>query len=67
MKTNTGEHITPMQAAKRAYVMLGEQASCDFDEAATCAGVVEAEKRELIAFGRHLKTIADRVRKYLKV
>ena len=67
MKTTQGTATTPLKAAKRAYVQLGQQAEMDEDDALEAADIEAATPKERADFRRHLKTADRRVRKMLRV
>jgi hypothetical protein len=67
MKTTQGTATTPLKAAKRAYVQLGQQAEMDEDDALEAADIEAATPKERADFRRHLKTVDRRVRKMLRV
>jgi len=67
MKTTQGTETTPLKAAKRAYVRLGQQAEMDEDDALEVAEIEAATAKERADFRRHLKTVDRRVRKMLGV
>lgn len=67
MKTTQGTATTPLKAAKRAYVQLGQQAEMDDEDALEAADIEAATPTERADFRRHLKTVDRRVRKMLRV
>jgi hypothetical protein len=67
MKTTQGTETTPLKAAKRAYVLLGQQAELDEDDALEAADIEAATPKERADFRRHLQTVDRRVRKMLRV
>ena len=67
MKTSEGTTTTPLKAAKRAYVQLGEQAEMDEEGALEAAEIESATPKERADFRRHLIIVDRRVRKMLRV
>jgi hypothetical protein len=67
MTTTDGKKLTPLKAAKLAYVEFGGQAEYDMPDALEHIGVEHSTFRERSDFYRHLQTVDKRVRKMLRV
>ncbi len=67
MQTYDGNTATPLQAAKRAYVRMGQQAEMDDAAALEAAEIDVATLKECRAFRRFLQVVDRRVRRMLRV